>query len=74
MNSGREMIELVEVEPSRFDEIDVARCVARMGGSMRGRQIFFPNRTRLAAAFDELAARFGAGYFDRSDEAAVVLQ
>ncbi|WP_182867516.1 hypothetical protein [Stieleria mannarensis] len=57
------VLELVGIDPSRFDELDVARCVARLGGSMIGRQIVFSDASRLDAALDELFARFGAQAF-----------
>ena len=59
------VLELCEVDPARFDEIDVARCVAKLGGTMWDRELHFPDATRLAAAFDVLAERFGARYFRR---------
>jgi hypothetical protein len=63
LNSNPGVLELVEIEPSRFDELDVAHCVAKLGGSMRGNQAIFPDSSRLAAAFDVLSERFGSRYF-----------
>jgi hypothetical protein len=56
-------LELVGTDTSRFDELDVARHVSRLGGSMFGRTAHFPDRRSLVAAWDELCDRFGAGYF-----------
>ncbi|QEF97537.1 hypothetical protein Mal15_15770 [Stieleria maiorica] len=61
------VLELVGIDPSRFDELDVARCVARLGGSMIGRQIVFSDTSQLDAALDELFARFGAQAFSCGD-------
>lgn len=56
-------IDLIATDLSRFDELDVARCVAKLGGSMRGKHAVFENASRLAAAMDVLSERFGARYF-----------
>ena len=56
-------IELIDTDVSRFDELDVARCVAKLGGSMRGRHAVFTNPSRLVAAMDVLSERYGARYF-----------
>jgi len=59
------VLELTDMDPSRFDELDVARCVAKLGGTMRGKEAVFPDCRRLAAAFDVLSERFGARYFSQ---------
>ncbi len=55
-------IELVCVNPGRFDEIDVAMYVAKLGGSMNGRTATFPAE-RLDDAWRRLSKRFGESYF-----------
>ena len=67
--SRASVLDLVDIDPSRFVELDVARCAARLGGSMIGRQIVFPDESRLVAALDVLFDRFGGRYFVRSREA-----
>jgi hypothetical protein len=62
------VLELIETEPSRFDELDVARCVAKLGGSMSGKRAIFPDTVQLAAAFDVLSDRFGARFFTQGSD------
>ena len=61
-------LQLVETDPSRFDELDVARLVAKLGGTMRGRQVAFPDSAQLSAALDVLSERFGSRFFRPADE------
>lgn len=70
MISSPGILELIDVDPSRFDELDVARLVAQLGGSMFGNQIVFADSSRLSAAIDVLFERFGARYFSRADDSA----
>lgn len=56
-------VQLVDVEPARFDEIDVARCVNSLGGSMHGMVARFPDTSRFQAAYEVLCERFGSRFF-----------
>ncbi|QDV43729.1 hypothetical protein Enr13x_35870 [Stieleria neptunia] len=67
MNGLPGILELVGIDPSRYDELDVARCVARLGGSMIGRQIVFRDPSRREAAIDVLFQKFGAHAFAWGD-------
>jgi hypothetical protein len=73
MNRCTQTLELINMDPSRFDELDVARCVAKLGGSMQGNRIAFPEASQLAAAYDVLTDRFGSGSFTSGDEAAIAI-
>lgn len=65
MSTCSESLELVGTDPSRFDELDVARCIAKLGGTLQGKRAVFRNPSRLAAAVDVLSERFGSRYFVR---------
>ncbi len=71
MNARTFVLELIELDLSRFDELDVARCVAALGGSMRGRLAIFSDSVQLAAALDVLAERFGTRFFKRREEPSI---
>lgn len=61
------VLELVQTDPSRFDDLDVARCVAKLGGTMRGNHAVFPDSHLLAAAMDVLSDQFGSRFFVRKE-------
>nr|WP_143547784.1 hypothetical protein [Rhodopirellula sp. SM50] len=67
MNGLPGILELVGIDPSRYDELDVARCVAQLGGSMIGRQIVFSDTSRRDAAIEALFQKFGADAFAWGD-------
>ena len=63
MGKNSHAIQLVSTDASRFDELDVARCVAQLGGTMNGRHIRFKDYRSQMAAIEVLCERFGARFF-----------